>query len=106
MYEDREGRLWVGCGSPFPNEESWKDEGGLNLLDRKTGKFTRYLHDPSDSSSIVNNKVRALLEDSKGNFWVGTAGDGLQTLNRQTGKFTHYYYDSTHPEKLSRGPLF
>ena len=106
LYEDREGRLWVGCGSPFPNEESWKDEGGLNLFDRKTGKFTRYLHDPSDSSSIVNNKVRALLEDSKGNFWVGTAGDGLQTLNRQTGKFTHYYYDSTHPEKLSRGPLY
>lgn len=106
LYEDREGRLWVGCGSPFVNEESWKDEGGLNLLDRKTGKFTRFLHDPNDSSSIANNKVRALLEDSKGNFWVGTAGDGLQTLNRQTGKFTHYYYDSTHPEKLSRGPLY
>ena len=106
LYEDREGRLWIGCGSPFPNEEAWKGEGGLNLFDRKTGEFTRFLHDPNDSSSIASNKVRALLEDSKGNFWVGTAGDGLQTLNSQTGKFTHYYYDSTHPEKLSRGPLY
>ncbi len=106
LYEDKEGNLWVGCGSPFPNEESWKDEGGLNRFDRTTGTFTRFLHDPNDPSSIANNKVRALLEDSKGNFWVGTGGDGLQTLNRQTGKFTHYYYDSTHPENLSRGPLF
>ncbi|HYK46837.1 MAG TPA: two-component regulator propeller domain-containing protein [Parafilimonas sp.] len=103
LYEDREGNLWVGCGSPFPNEESWKDEGGLNRFDRTTGKFTRYLHNSDDPASIANNKVRALLEDSKGNFWVGTAGDGLQTLNRKTGKFIHYYYDSTHPHNLSRG---
>jgi ligand-binding sensor domain-containing protein len=27
----------------------------------------------SDPSSLANNKVRALLEDSKSNFWVGTA---------------------------------
>ncbi len=106
LCEDKEGNLWVGCGSPFPNEESWKQEGGLNLLNRATGKFTRFLHDPNDPGSIANNKVRALLQDSKGNFWVGTAGDGLQILNRQTGKFIHYYYDSTHPNNLSRGPLY
>ena len=99
-------QYWVGCGSPFPNEDNSPDEGGLNRLDRATGKFTRYLHDPDNPNSISNNKVRALLEDSKGNFWVGTAGDGLQTLNRRTGIFTHYYYDSTHPQNLSRGPLY
>jgi ligand-binding sensor domain-containing protein len=105
IYEDRKGILWIGCGTPFPGDDASPDEGGLNRFDKTTGKFTRYVHDPGDPGSISNNKVRAILEDSKGNFWVGTAGDGLQTLNRNTGIFAHYYYDSTHPENLSRGPL-
>ena len=81
------------------------DDGGLNRFDRRTGKFRRFLHDPDDPASIANNKVRALFEDSKENFWVGSAGDGLQILDRKTGKFTHYYYDPLHPDKLSRPPV-
>ena len=104
LYEDKQGTLWVGCGNPTDGEEKPED-GGLNRLDKRTGKFTRYLHDSLNPNSIANNKVRGLLEDRKGNFWVGTAGDGLHTLNRATGVFTHYYYDSTHPEKLSRPPV-
>ncbi len=109
IYEDRQGALWVGCGDPFPNRIHWTPDestGGLNRFNKTTGKFIRYMHDPNNPNSISNNKVRAILDDSKGNFWVGTAGDGLQILNRSTGKFTHYYYDSTHPENLSRGPLY
>jgi ligand-binding sensor domain-containing protein/class 3 adenylate cyclase len=104
LYEDRKGTLWIGCGTPFPQEDFFKDEGGLNRFDKTTGKFTRYLHDANNATSIGNNKVGAIFEDSKGNFWIGTAGDGLQTLNRSAGIFRHYYYDSTHPQNLSRGP--
>ena len=89
----------------FLNLDEKFEDGGLNRFDRSTGKFIRYVHDPKDSSSIANNKVRAIFEDSKGNFWIGAVGDGLQTLDRSTGKFTHYYYDPAHPEKLSRPPL-
>ncbi len=77
----------------------------LNRFDKHTGKFTRYLHDPGDPHSLINNKVNAILEDSKGNFWVGTAGDGLHTMDRATGKFERHQYDPAHPEKLSRPPL-
>jgi ligand-binding sensor domain-containing protein/signal transduction histidine kinase len=100
IYEDRQGTLWVGCGSSLDKEPF--DSGGLNRFNRTTGTFTRYMHDPADPGSIGNNKVSALLEDNKGIFWVGTAGDGLHTMNRSKGSFTHYYYDPTHPEKLSR----
>ncbi|MEJ0105172.1 MAG: two-component regulator propeller domain-containing protein [Bacteroidota bacterium] len=104
IYEDRAGTIWVGCGRPFSNLAQRPEDGGLNRLDKATGKFTRYMHDPSNPGSIADNKVRVLFEDSKGNFWVGTRGDGLQVLDRDKGTFTHYYYDPAHPEKLSRPP--
>ena len=105
LYEDHKGTLWVGCGSPFLTIGEKPGDGGLNRFDRATGKFIRYMHDPKDSNSISNNKVRAIFEDSKGNFWIGASGDGLQTLDRKTGRFTHYYYDPSHPGKLSGPPL-
>jgi len=103
IYEDREAVLWVGTGSVYGNEE--QEDGGLNRLDRVTGEFTQYKNDPGDPGSIVSNKVSAIFEDSRGTFWVGTAGDGLHTMDRSSGAFTRYPYDPKHPEKLGRPPL-
>ena len=101
IYEDSEGTIWVGTGVPWVPD----NEGGLNRFDRTNGTFTRYLHHPNDTNSLASNKVRAILEDSKGNFWIGTAEDGLHTFNRKTGKIKRYVYDPNHPEKLSRPAL-
>ena len=81
------------------------DSGGLNKLNKKTGKFTRYLHDEKDPHSLIDNRVRAIFEDSRGNFWVGTAGDGLHTMDRTKGTFERHLYDPSHPDKLSRPPV-
>lgn len=105
IYEDRSGDLWIGTGSVYGPDGMNADDGGLNKMNKSNGTFTRYKHDPNDPQSIINNKVRAIFEDSKGNFWVGTAGDGLHTMNRSTGKFERHLYDPKQPEKLSRGPL-
>jgi ligand-binding sensor domain-containing protein/signal transduction histidine kinase len=105
LYEDKEGTLWVGTGSVFESEGGKTDEGGLNRFDKATGKFTRYLYNPNDPHSLINNKVRAIFEDSRGNFWVGTAGDGLHKMDRKTGTFERYRYDPAHPDKLSRPPV-
>jgi signal transduction histidine kinase/ligand-binding sensor domain-containing protein len=105
IYEDRQGTLWIGTGSPFFGETP-AGEGGLNRLERKTGKFVRYMHDPANPHSLADNKVRSIFEDSRGTFWIGTAGeDGLQTMDRATGRFQRYSYDPLHPDKLSRPPL-
>jgi ligand-binding sensor domain-containing protein len=63
------------------------------------------MHDPKDPNSLINNKVNAILEDSKGNLWVGTAEDGLHIMDRATGKFQRHLYDPAYPEKLSRPPV-
>ncbi len=103
IYEDSNGTIWIGTGSPNLDETP-RREGGLNKLNKKTGKFTRYLHDASDPNSLTDSRVQTIFEDSHGTFWVGTAGDGLHTMNRKTGAFKHYPYDPTHPEKLSGPP--
>jgi len=103
IYEDKQGTLWIGTGSAFgENFEKPPFNGGLNRFDRKTGSFTRYLHDPANSQSLADSRVRAIFEDSHGTFWVGTAGDGLHTMDRKKGIFERHSYDPVHHEKLSR----
>ena len=104
IYEDSEGTLWIGTGSPYADNGGGPDAGGLNRFNRETGKFTRYLHDPNNSKSLINNKISSIFEDKQGNFWIGTAKLGLHKMNRNDGTFERLFYDSTHPEKLSSPP--
>ena len=102
IYEDHQGTLWIGTGNPFVNDT----DGGLNRFDPKTGKFIRYMQNTNDSQSLINNKVRAIFEDSRGTFWIGTAGnDGLLTMDRTKGVFTHHLYNPQKPDQLSRPPV-
>ncbi len=104
VYQDREGTIWIGTGSGFYENDSCS-RAGLNRLDSRTGKFTHYFHDKNDPTTLTDNRVRAIYEDRKGVFYVGTAGDGLHIMDRNTGKFTRLLYDPKHPERLSRPPL-
>jgi ligand-binding sensor domain-containing protein len=102
VYEDHSGTIWVGTGTPWRGDNSPIDGGGLNKFDSKTGKFFHYRHDPKDPHSLIDNRVNAICEDSRGVFWVGTAGDGLHTMDRATGKFERHLFDPANPNKLSR----
>ncbi|MFD2999511.1 two-component regulator propeller domain-containing protein [Pontibacter toksunensis] len=99
IYQDRQGAIWVGTGSPW---ESKPEEGGLNRFDPKTGTFERFMHDPKNPETLAYNWVRAIYEDSRGIFWIGTFGDGLHQMDREKGTFRRFPYDLRHPEKLSR----
>ena len=97
IYEDRQHILWIGTGSPFPDNGGTAEEGGLNKFSKSSGKFTGYEHNPNDSNSLVNNKVRAIYEDKKGIFWIGTGGNEVSTMDRATGVFKRHHYDTSHP---------
>ena len=56
VYQDRKGFIWIAT------------ENGLNKFDGT--RFSIYRHNATDSTSLKNNYVRTLFEDSRGNFWI------------------------------------
>lgn len=97
LYEDRLGTLWIGTGGPHATLA----EGGLNRFEASTSTFSRYYANPEVSTRLLDPRVTAILEDSRGNFWIGTVGDGLHSMDRRTGVFTRYGHDTRHPNRLS-----
>ncbi len=101
IYEDTQGVIWVGTGIAFIQG----NEGGLNRFNRNTGTFTRFRHEPGNPNSLADNKVRAIFEDSYGNFWIGTGGGvGLHKMNREAGTFQRFQYNASDPNAISRLP--
>jgi ligand-binding sensor domain-containing protein/serine phosphatase RsbU (regulator of sigma subunit) len=73
---------------------------GLVRLDTKTGKSTTFKHNPSDQSSLSDDKVYSVYRDRSGNLWVGTF-NGLDRLDERTGKFIHYRNKPGDPYSLA-----
>ena len=95
LAEDPQGMLWVGTNG-----------GGLNRFDRNTGRFTRFINQPTDPGSLSSNDIGAILVDWQGTLWVGTQGGGLNRYERQTGKFTRYINDTKNHESLGNNVIF
>lgn len=76
ILQDQYGFMWFGT----------KD--GLNRYDGYN--FIVYRHDAADPSSISDNYVTQIFEDSQHRLWIGTAGQGVDLFDRRTEKFKHF----------------
>ena len=86
VFEDRQRRLWIGTNG-----------GGLNLLDREKGTFTRYGLRAADAKNPATDVVFAMTEDPDGQLLVGTEARGLVRFDPSTGSSAHGY--SLTPER-------
>lgn len=66
--------------------------GGLSIYQEASDDFVNLSYDPNDPSTISNNMVLSLYEDSLGFVWVGTE-NGLNQFNRSTNKFDRYFVE-------------
>ena len=66
---------------------------GIFMLNKQTGKFTRFSHDPKDDTSLANNVVTRLFQEEDGTLWVPTQGGGLDRFDRAARVFVHHQKD-------------
>jgi signal transduction histidine kinase/ligand-binding sensor domain-containing protein len=81
LYEDREKRLWAGF--------AWAN-AGVALYNRECDCFQRF------GTSTAVHDVRAMVEDRKGRFWIGTE-DGISEFDPAKG------YGRSYPLKKGTG---
>ncbi len=85
---DAEGNLWLGTSS-----------NGVVRWHPKTAAVKEYKNVPAAPGSLSNNRIRALVINSRGDLWVGTF-EGLNLLAYGADSFTRFTDSSK-----GQGPL-
>jgi len=71
-------------------------DGGLVRVDQASAsappRFTHFMHDPRNPSSLASNFIRCIVDDDKGGFWIATDGRGLNHFDPRTGKAKRYLW--------------
>lgn len=90
ILKAKNGVMWFG---------TWG--GGLIRFNPLTGEVHRYIHDVNNVTSIANDVVLKVSQDSKGNIWVGT-NNGLNRYDNNGGS-EQFLHDKSEPGSLSQG---
>jgi signal transduction histidine kinase/DNA-binding response OmpR family regulator/ligand-binding sensor domain-containing protein len=95
-YQDKAGNFWFNAHD--------QNKNALARYDFQTKQLTFYTHDPENPASLSPVPGRKIMEDSKGNVWIGL-NKGLDMLNIATGEFTHYVPDDSDPSSIVSSPV-
>lgn len=79
IKEDSNGNLWLAT---YVN--------GAYRYDINTRKWSNYLYNEKDSTSLPYNKVLSIFEDSRRHVWLTTQGGGFCQFNPETDSFIRY----------------
>lgn len=76
LFEDSKGRIWVGT-----------ENSGVNVYDKKTGKFHRIFNKPNDPSSLSGNAIRSIEEMPDGRMLVSSLDAGFNIIRLKNDFF-------------------
>lgn len=79
VSQDNKGRLWLG-----------KDYGGIDIMDKKTGRITNLTNDKDNPRSLSHNTVYQIYADRDGIMWAGTYKKGVSYYGESIFKFNMY----------------
>ncbi len=84
IFEDRNGVLWVGAA------------GGMSRYIKEQNKYSFFPYAPEHPSQSSNGMVTGIVENSKGELWVGSSLYGLNRFDRQKGTYQRFLFDPEH----------
>ena len=76
MYEDFQNNIWLGS------------KGGLIKYSLDDNEVEKYVNNPYDRESLINNSIQSIYRDKDGLMWIGTY-NGISIVN-PTERFIHY----------------
>lgn len=91
IIQDKQQFIWIATAN------------GLNRFDGIDVKV--FKNQADNPHSISGDNIRCLLEDSKGDIWVGTLNSGLNRYDYKTGKFKHYLSDFEDESTISNNEI-
>lgn len=91
VEEGADGSIWIAT-----------DHGGINVLDKRTGRIRYLWNDPFDENSLSQNSVICLYRDDTGILWAGTYKNGISYYHESIFKFQSVRYPL---ERGSNGQL-
>lgn len=79
IVQDNKGLIWIST-----------DQGGINVLDKKTFSTRIVRNDPENESSLSFNSTTTMLKDDEGIIWVGTYKKGVSYYHENIKRFSLY----------------
>ncbi len=100
LLEDSRGTIWIGTIEGNINKydrlsDSFSHISISNLFEKEPGFGADYYDYPIAFSRNQNSTITSMIEDSDGNIWVGTWGNGIVVIDKELNKINHFYYDGS-----------
>jgi ligand-binding sensor domain-containing protein/serine phosphatase RsbU (regulator of sigma subunit) len=95
IFPSKKGGYWIGTDAGL-NYATLDDKWNLTVE-------KKYSRDENNPNSLNKNAVVHLLEDSKGNLWVGTWGGGVSLFDEVNETFIPYWGAGNNPQRRLSG---
>lgn len=97
IFKDSKETIWVALGL-----------GSLNRFDKSAKNFKRFRFNPEkpdDTERPSSEEVTSIVEDDKGNLWLGTTTGGLNKFDTAKKVFTHFKHDQKNKNSISNNRI-
>jgi signal transduction histidine kinase/ligand-binding sensor domain-containing protein/AraC-like DNA-binding protein len=78
LFNDNDGYLWIGSKGDGLSVSTQPILGKNTNYSRL--RFKRFKFSPDDTTTLGNNNIYSICQDSSSNIWVGTYGNGLSLI--------------------------
>lgn len=91
IIQDQQGFLWIATKK--------------GLIRHDGHELMVFRENPNAPSSISDNSIQVLVEDTDSTLWIGTTSEGLSHYDPVRNAFTHFYHNANDSSSLSNNEI-